>query len=250
MLIRLISLRVSPEDEILGLNLSEHSIGASNEDMISQINDNLRSGDSGSKIVISPESDSHEVALHYNAVVDSFDTLNSQKQEALDNAVFHANHDFLTNLLNRRAMHSSLEIEIRNVIAHDLDCCLALIDIDKFKTINDEHGHDIGDKAIQYTATTIRNFVRKSDIVARAGGEEFCIIFPNTGVNECYGLLEKLRAKLEKFPLYTGDLSVSITVSIGVTGLSKEKTMGQVLKEADIALYRAKKNGRNRVDVY
>ncbi len=247
---KFVKLRVSEEEEMLGLNLSEHSVGATNQDMIMQINENLRTGDVSNKINVSAESDSYDIAQHYNSMVDMFENLSSHKEEALKKAVFEANHDALTNLLNRRAMNAALNTQVKNMQKTLEPICVALIDIDNFKRINDTHGHDVGDNVIQYTASSIRNFVKTTDIVARAGGEEFCIIFPSTTLNETAGLLENLRDKLASFPLYTGDISISFTVSIGLTEMAPNKTIAQTLKEADIALYQAKNDGRNRLGIY
>jgi Amt family ammonium transporter len=247
---KFVKLRVSEEEEMLGLNLSEHSVGATNQDMIMQINENLRTGDVSNKINVSAESDSYDIAQHYNSMVDMFENLSSHKEEALKKAVFEANHDALTNLLNRRAMNAALNTQVKNMQKTLEPICVALIDIDNFKRINVTHGHDVGDNVIQYTASSIRNFVKTTDIVARAGGEEFCIIFPSTTLNETAGLLENLRDKLASFPLYTGDISISFTVSIGLTEMAPNKTIAQTLKEADIALYQAKNDGRNRLGIY
>ncbi len=247
---KIVSLRVSAEDEIMGLNISEHNLLATNADMISQLSENIKTGDVLSKIAVDTSSESFEVAKRYNEIVDMFDGLNSTKQEALENAVYHASHDSLTSLLNRYALNKALEKE--HILAKQFDeaCCIALIDIDRFKSVNDTYGHDVGDKAIQHVASILSRRASLSDIVARAGGEEFCIIMPKTTLEEGASRIEKLRKQLELLPLVGEDYHIQMTISAGVALMDASSTTGHTMKYADNALYAAKEAGRNRIVVH
>ncbi|RTZ14920.1 diguanylate cyclase [Vibrio aquaticus] len=151
--------------------------------------------------------------------------------------------DALTELWNRR----KFELELRrysNLVARYPDTptnCLALIDLDYFKRINDELGHDEGDRVIKEAARVFEHSLRETDFVARIGGEEFAIIMPNTTLTQAEMALERLRISVEL------DSQIPVTVSIGVTQLSADST--RCYKYADIALYESKTNGRNRLSV-
>lgn len=244
---KMIPLRVSTEHEIMGLNVSEHNLTATNADMISQISENLKTGDVLSKIEVDPNSDSFEIAKHYNDVVSMFDELNSVKQEALESAVYHANHDVMTGLFNRYALNKAIEKEHTGVTQYSGTCTVALIDIDRFKSVNDTYGHDIGDKAIIHIANILRRCTSTTDIVARAGGEEFCILLTETSSEESLIKLEQVRQQIELNPLVSEDYHIQMTISIGVAAMDANKTASLAMKYADKALYEAKRAGRNQV---
>ena len=127
-----------------------------------------------------------------------------------------------------------------------------MIDIDKFKNINDTYGHIIGDKIIILLANKLMNSVRKSDTIARFGGEEFAILLPNTNIMQANNFAQKLRKEVEKITYKDSTIVINFTISLGVSEFdSKEDSnIDGVLNKADKALYKSKNSGRNRVSIY
>lgn len=155
--------------------------------------------------------------------------------------------DFLTGLLNRRALNEIFKkhLEISELTGQPIS--LIITDIDFFKRINDVYGHLAGDAALQYFANVIKNNLRKSDYVFRIGGEEFLILLPNTYLEEAAKIAENLRQKLEESPLEYENKQINLTASFGVAQLKDHRHLNELIKEADDKLYIAKKEGRNRV---
>ncbi len=155
--------------------------------------------------------------------------------------------DQLTGLYNRHYIFSKLEEEIKRARRFKKGLCVMLLDIDNFKQINDVYGHDVGDRVLQVVAQVLRKNVRQVDTVGRLGGEEFIIICPDT--NEKGGMIlgEKLRLLIKKL---NEENIPPITVSVGVASFSMFDTSHELIKKADIALYRAKKSGKNKVVIY
>jgi len=171
-------------------------------------------------------------------------TLEAQEQvELLSNF---ANYDFLTNLYNRRYFFD----HINDFLNRNTKYAIAMLDIDYFKKINDNYGHDIGDKVLKHLAIILRNNTKGSDIVARFGGEEFCIALANVDEKNAIGFFIKLKNIISKEKIQVNNTTIKYTVSIGVTTKDKKENIQEILKEADEALYRAKNNGRNRVEIY
>ena len=159
--------------------------------------------------------------------------------------------DELTGLANRRAFFSKGEEEIKMARRYPAPLTLLMLDIDRFKTINDNYGHHAGDRVLQVIATTMQNLIREVDKLGRLGGEEFAILLPNTAVEEAETLAERLRLAVEKNTLVEGGQTIHVTISIGVAAFSSAiKTLDDLLRAADTALYRAKAEGRNRVIRY
>lgn len=154
-----------------------------------------------------------------------------------------ASIDQLTGIYNRRMIEEFLEIEIDVAKRHEYDLSLIMIDIDFFKTVNDNHGHQIGDQVLNQVAKTISNNLRKSDIFGRYGGEEFLIICVDTNSKDAFTLSEKLRLVVgsHKFD----DIGYK-TISLGVTNLKIADTAETFIKRVDLALYKAKEEGRNK----
>lgn len=131
-------------------------------------------------------------------------------------------------------------------VRSDNQLAIAVLDLDHFKQVNDQHGHAVGDCILKMFAEILKAQRRASDFVARFGGEEFVIIFPNTNVAGAMIFLERLRKSVEK-SLCIQDKKLCVTVSIGVAQLNIEDTTESLFKRADSALYEAKEAGRNRV---
>jgi len=154
-----------------------------------------------------------------------------------------ATTDELTKLLNRRMIFDKLEYEIERAIRYQNPLTIMMIDIDHFKRINDVFGHIRGDNVLQDVATTITKQIRRTDISGRYGGEEFLVIFPNSGLSEASIVAERLRIGISEIKYDDG---LQVTVSGGVKMFEGE-TVTEVLNKVDEKLYLAKEQGRNRI---
>lgn len=155
--------------------------------------------------------------------------------------------DELTNLPNRRGHEQRLKYEFARFERHGRPLCLAVCDIDDFKTINDELGHAGGDTALVQFAEEMRKVRRQIDHLARVGGEEFVVILPETTLAEAEKWAERLRRHIEVTGFEYEDVTYSLTLSIGLTTFSEDDSPESVFRRADAALYSAKEQGRNRV---
>ncbi|MCP5208067.1 MAG: GGDEF domain-containing protein [Hahellaceae bacterium] len=157
--------------------------------------------------------------------------------------------DTLTKLPNREAYAERYEFEFTRWQRYRQPVTMVVADIDFFKRVNDNYGHLAGDKVIQIMAKELQRRIRKTDFVARFGGEEFVVLMPETNVEQAHAVMEKTRQMVEKLPFHFRQQRVQITMSFGVApfidGLSKE----EIFELADKALYEAKQQGRNRVVV-
>jgi two-component system, cell cycle response regulator len=154
--------------------------------------------------------------------------------------------DELTGLPNRRFLLRQLEAQLSRARRHGHDLAVVMVDADRFKALNDRHGHHAGDLALQAIAARLRERVRREDVVARVGGEEFVVVLPDTGADGAAPAAEDLRAAVAERPVDVGRRSVPLTISAGVAvweGESLERLLGR----ADGALYAAKAAGRDRV---
>ncbi len=158
--------------------------------------------------------------------------------------------DYLTGLLNRRAFAETGERLLRASRETKAELSLAVLDIDYFKRINDQYGHDVGDEALLHVAVLLRKVARADDMIVRQGGEEFVIMLVGSDKNESYQRMEDLRAIFTERAFVSGEHTVPLTVSIGLTWRDEQDSrVQQMLHRADAALYRAKKGGRNRVEI-
>jgi len=174
------------------------------------------------------------------------ENLSAQVGLAIDNARLYgetkkmALHDPLTGLANRRFMTINMKQAISLAERHNKSLCVAMFDIDFFKKYNDTKGHDAGDKLLKKVAEQIAMSVRNSDMVARYGGEEFLLILPESDLSGARHVVDRIREKIEE----TLEVTVSAGVAMYIKGFSGE----ELIKAADKALYKAKENGRNRVE--
>jgi two-component system, cell cycle response regulator len=158
--------------------------------------------------------------------------------------------DALTGLYNRRYMETHLSHLVEHSINRGKPLSALAIDVDFFKPVNDTHGHDVGDKVLQELATRIRENIRNVDMACRVGGEEFIIILPATELHLAQKIAERIRRAIATKPFSAGAISgtLNITVSVGLSTLAgADDKVDEFLKRADQALYRAKREGRNRV---
>jgi diguanylate cyclase (GGDEF)-like protein len=158
----------------------------------------------------------------------------------------------LTQVYNRRRFFELAGMEVNRAARKKSPTILLMMDLDHFKSINDTYGHAFGDKVLHETAQTCLNSIRTMDVFARYGGEEFVALMPEAGLHEGKVVAERIRETIASRPFITDNgLKVLISMSLGLveTDLSGE-TVEQALKKADIALYQAKAEGRNRVAVW
>ncbi|WP_043238357.1 sensor domain-containing diguanylate cyclase [Stutzerimonas azotifigens] len=160
-----------------------------------------------------------------------------------------ATRDSLTGLLNRRGFGLVAEQAMKESRRKRAGLCALVLDIDHFKKVNDTYGHAAGDELLRGFAARLTATVRRSDVVARWGGEEFVVLLKDTPQATALGIAEKLRAATEDDPFACGDALLPATTSIGVACLVRGESLAQLLKRADQALYGAKRQGRNRVQV-
>lgn len=154
--------------------------------------------------------------------------------------------DFLTGLYNRKYIFETGDKLFNNAVRENIKLTTAMIDIDHFKKINDNHGHNIGDLALKHVADLIKDSIREGDILARMGGEEFCIFCINLDKANASGLFERIRKEVETNPLQFEDLLIPVTVSVGFSSVIAT-SLENMINDADNALYDAKNLGRNRV---
>ncbi len=180
--------------------------------------------------------------------VHEFNTLLRQLQNDSWNRL--ANIDPLTGLGNRQAMERKLSVERERQARNHQPCCVALIDLDFFKDINDTHGHAAGDTVLRSLASLLAASIRPYDEVFRYGGDEFVVCLPNADTRAAWAIVERLRLRVARwFIPVRDDIRVHMTVSVGVAPLVRERGVAAALDAADAALYVAKRNGRDRVHV-
>ncbi len=188
-------------------------------------------------------------SLRTKGLQDELRMKNRQLEELLDKVNYMAITDALTGLYNRRKFHDTLAGEFERARRYKTPFSLVMIDIDHFKRINDDHGHNAGDVVLKQVSALLLKSVREIDTVSRFGGEEFMVILPSTDSSSAKVVAERMRDMIASFPFQ--DINRPITVSIGIAGMPDERLRNEdlMIRCADIALYRAKQSGRNRVEV-
>jgi diguanylate cyclase (GGDEF)-like protein len=170
---------------------------------------------------------------------------------ALESAIEAATTDRLTRVANRPTLLAHLFAEIERVGRYNRPLSIAFIDIDHFKAVNDNFGHEIGDRVLRGVADVFREHTRSADLVGRYGGEEFVLVLPETTVDDATAVAEKLRLMILKQHFDTGSSEITVSVSIGVAGgLGPSLRVDQLLRDADAAMYAAKSLGRNQTYVF
>lgn len=158
----------------------------------------------------------------------------------------HAERDPLTGLGNRRLLENRMPALVREAERSGQPFTLALIDADNFKSVNDTHGHEVGDRVLQALATMLQENTRGSDLLLRYGGEEFLVLFPDTVADRAFEVCERLRERVEQFPWQDLAPGLEVTLSIGLAS-TPPHACDLLIAKADSAMYRAKHLGRNRV---
>ena len=160
-----------------------------------------------------------------------------------------ASHDPLTGCWNRRELEQRLQQE--HARHHHAQASIACVffDIDNFKAINDRHGHAVGDQALIHTSRVATSCLRASDVLGRFGGEEFLVLLPDTALTGAQGLALRMQQALDASALALAGQSIPVTASFGVAQLRSAESVDEFLHRADVAMYEAKRNGKNRVEV-
>ena len=170
-----------------------------------------------------------------------------QLEAELEHVSEQVREDQLTGTLNRRGLDDAMQREIARAQRKRSPLCIAILDLDNFKKLNDTYGHQAGDDALVHLANVVRNTLRPTDTVARFGGEEFVIVFAETEVKQAVEVMKRLQRELtKKFFLHDNE-RLLITFSAGVAALKDGESQEAVLARADKAMYQAKLQGKNRV---
>jgi diguanylate cyclase (GGDEF)-like protein len=162
--------------------------------------------------------------------------------------------DALTGLYNRWYVMEKIESEMNRSLRHGSPVAVLMIDIDHFKRVNDTWGHAVGDRVLKSVGQVLRDSCRVYDVPGRYGGEEFCVVLPETKLGSSPAVAERIRSRVESAFVPVDHTSINVTASIGVAGLDEETadailTASALIDRADRALYVAKHRGRNRVEL-
>ncbi|WP_108459299.1 PleD family two-component system response regulator [Devosia naphthalenivorans] len=170
-------------------------------------------------------------------------------RQSVNNTMAMAVTDDMTGLYNRRYFDRHLGVMLSKAQSQDRDMALMILDIDHFKSVNDNYGHDIGDAVLREFAARLKRNIRGVDLACRFGGEEFVVLMPDTDYRQAETIAERVRQSISERSFEIGaDRHLSVTVSAGVTlNEARSETPESLIKRADVALYRAKREGRNRV---
>lgn len=172
---------------------------------------------------------------------------NRELEKALDHINDLARHDSLTGLFNRRALEELGEREVKRQQRCGEPLSVMLMDVDRFKSINDRHGHTVGDEALQGLAAILRQNLRETDLVGRWGGEEFLCILPGTNLADAERSARRIRSALETVPVLTSSESVRLTLTTGIAAVSGR--LDVAIQRADQAMYSGKREGRDTIVV-
>ena len=173
----------------------------------------------------------------------TFERMNILSKQLEDSS----NKDYLTQVYNRRGIHKELENACTHYHTDNKNFSLIICDIDYFKKINDNYGHIAGDEVLKKVASEIKSIIRKDDVLARWGGEEFLVLLPNASMKAAYKVGEKIRKSIENTSFKYNKHTIAMTVSIGVAEKDNELPISDIISQADAHMYAAKKEGRNTV---
>lgn len=153
-----------------------------------------------------------------------------------------AQKDGLTGILNRQYLTSLFEYEFESAKQTKSKLAVAIMDIDKFKHINDRYGHSAGDLALKLLVSVVQDSIRQDDLFGRYGGDEFVIIFPNTAIENATRIADRITNSLKNVVLKLDNTEIQISISVGLCELAEEKTPDEMIKKADKIMYENKKN--------
>lgn len=175
------------------------------------------------------------------------DLLNNQREEILH---LQESLDPLTELINRRYMDVILKKNHAFSVRHEQPLVIAMLDLDYFKSVNDNYGHLAGDEVLKATSKCLSSSLRDLDYICRYGGEEFLVMLPKTTLDDSYKVMERVREGIEQSIIDFGETEIKVTVSIGLSSFEAGKSLEDLISQADEALYAAKLKGRNQVIAY
>lgn len=158
-----------------------------------------------------------------------------------------ASYDFLTKLPNRRLFEKNLLARFEEMQRHSKPFGVAFIDVDNFKSINDNYGHDVGDLVLQMVARRLETILRPYDVLGRWGGEEFVVLIPEVSNDQLRNVSNRLRTAVESASLFSAGNVLKVTVSIGATLSKSDDTIQSIIKRADNLMYQSKQSGKNTV---
>lgn len=187
----------------------------------------------------------HANELLQRRIAEAETTLSEQSQQ-IAAATSEARTDALTRLANRRAFEDEFQRRIAEFRRHGTRFLFMLIDIDRFKLLNDTHGHPAGDEVLAQLSAILQQTVRDTDLVARYGGEEFALLLPAGEMAQVTDSMERVRRAVEEAHFRLEDRTLRVTISCGAAEPQERETASELVKRADAALYAAKEAGRNR----
>ncbi|MDG6774297.1 ammonium transporter [Thiomicrorhabdus sp. ZW0627] len=243
------TLRVSEAAEILGLNMSEHQSSTSMYDLAKAMNTQAQEQDFSKKIMVEPHSDASLIATYYNHVTQAFNQLSAEKEALIEETFHMANYDQLTGLAKRRLLVNELSRSLERLNRQPQINALLFIDLDGFKMINDEYGHDAGDILLKEAAMRIQSSVRKTDLPARFGGDEFVVLLENIQ-NESFAaeVADKIIHAVKQPIMLPNEVEGFVNASIGLKIFDNEikLSVDDILNQADKAMYVAKRRGKGQ----
>jgi diguanylate cyclase (GGDEF)-like protein/PAS domain S-box-containing protein len=193
-----------------------------------------------------PLHDAGGVVTHFACIERDMTRYKKIERQLANMALF----DSLTGTLNRPAFYQHADKEFARSKRYFRPLSVIMLDIDHFKRVNDEYGHQGGDQVLQIFAEACQEVIRSTDLMGRVGGEEFALLLPDTPIKSAFNLAERLRERITKYPYLAGEMLIEITASLGVAELgSDDGDFKALLQRADEALYSAKHAGRNRVKI-
>lgn len=173
-----------------------------------------------------------------------------EKKQANQKLQHLASTDGLTSLYNRSYFIEEAKNELKRSARNHTPLQLVMIDVDLFKDINDRYGHQAGDCVLQQFSQCAKSYLRETDLISRYGGEEFCILLQNTDQEGALVFAERLRQGVEEMRLMYQEHEIQITISLGIASYNEKDSFHEFSRKADMALYKAKNSGRNRVEQY
>ena len=241
--------QVTPKTETLAQDL-----GSRNKDLAGNVDCLKTSRDKQeilrllSSVVMQAGSIQHTVEASHQDLVETRRALTAMQEELAETRQL-LNEDALTGTLNRRGLDQTLLREIGRAQRNDSTLSLAMVDLDYFKKVNDQFGHEAGDQMLVHFSSLIKSVLRKSDALVRYGGEEFTLILPDTDARGAHLVLARLQQVMGKSPLVFEGQQINTTFSAGIASLRRDENGYALLRRADEALYAAKNGGRNVIKV-
>ena len=184
------------------------------------------------------------IKSHGKYIIDKFNGIDKLVEDLQKEAIY----DVLTGCYNKKGIEILLEKFLEESLRYNTPLSVMMIDIDYFKKVNDTYGHLAGDFVLREVAKILKSTIRQSDICGRFGGEEFIILLPNTKLIGAMKLAERIRENIQNHDFIFNNKKIKVTISIGITSVSKNDSSFSLVERADEALYAAKRGGRNRVE--